>query len=187
MEAYLDNSATTRTADPVVQIMIEAMQVNYGNPSAKHMKGVEAESYVKEAASIIAKSLKVLDKEILLGSGEIEANTTIIADVFESFIGAMYLDCGLDVTKDFVMKVILPYINGHHDFLHDYKSELQELVQTVRKSVVYEIIDEEGPAHERMFTSTSVRTIWSRPMATATKRGTPSTRCRPPMKRNGRS
>lgn len=78
MEAYLDNSATTRTADPVVQIMIEAMQVNYGNPSAKHMKGVEAESYVKEAASIIAKSLKVLDKEILFTSGGTESNNTAI-------------------------------------------------------------------------------------------------------------
>lgn len=78
MEAYLDNSATTRTADPVVQIMIEAMQVNYGNPSAKHMKGVEAENYVKEAASIIAKSLKVLDKEILFTSGGTESNNTAI-------------------------------------------------------------------------------------------------------------
>ena len=36
--------------------------------------------------------------------------------------------------------------------LHDYKSELQELVQTVRKSVVYEIINEQGPAHDRIFT-----------------------------------
>lgn len=78
MEAYLDNSATTRTADPVVQIMIEAMQVNYGNPSAKHMKGVEAENYVKEAAGIIAKSLKVLDKEILFTSGGTESNNTAI-------------------------------------------------------------------------------------------------------------
>jgi cysteine desulfurase len=78
MEAYLDNSATTRTADPVVQIMIEAMQVNYGNPSAKHLKGVEAENYVKEAASIIAKSLKVLDKEILFTSGGTESNNTAI-------------------------------------------------------------------------------------------------------------
>lgn len=78
MEAYLDNSATTRTADPVVEIMIEAMKVNYGNPSAKHMKGVEAENYVKEAASVIAKSLKVLDKEILFTSGGTESNNTAI-------------------------------------------------------------------------------------------------------------
>ena len=78
MECYLDNSATTRTADEVVKIMIEAMQVNYGNPSSKHMKGVDGEKYVKEAASIIAKSLKVLDKEILFTSGGTESNNTAI-------------------------------------------------------------------------------------------------------------
>ena len=48
--------------------------------------------------------------------------------------------------------VLLTHIDRKIDFLHDYKSELQELVQTVRKSVVYEIIDERGPAHDRMFT-----------------------------------
>ncbi|WP_031555743.1 cysteine desulfurase family protein [Lachnospira multipara] len=78
MECYLDNSATTRTADEVVKIMIEAMQVNFGNPSSKHMKGVDGEKYVKEAASIIAKSLKVLDKEILFTSGGTESNNTAI-------------------------------------------------------------------------------------------------------------
>ena len=64
----------------------------------------------------------------------------------------MYLDLGLNKTKVFVMRAIKPYIDKNHDFLHDYKSELQELVQTVRKSVVYEIVDEEGPAHDRTFT-----------------------------------
>ena len=78
MECYLDNSSTTRTADEVVKVMIEAMQVNFGNPSSKHMKGVDGEKYVREAASIIAKSLKVLDKEILFTSGGTESNNTAI-------------------------------------------------------------------------------------------------------------
>lgn len=109
-------------------------------------------SYVCETAcATYARKIR-LDEEILLGSGEIEANTTIIADVFESFIAAMYLDQGLDKTSEFVMNVIKPYIERNIDFLHDYKSELQELVQTVRKSVVYEIIDEQGPAHDKVFT-----------------------------------
>lgn len=109
-------------------------------------------SYVCETAcATYARKIR-LDEEILLGSGEIEANTTIIADVFESFIAAMYLDQGLDKTSEFVMNVIKPYIERNVDFLHDYKSELQELVQTVRKSVVYEIIDEQGPAHDKVFT-----------------------------------
>ena len=72
--------------------------------------------------------------------------------MFESFIGAMYLDQGLLFTSQLVMGIIGKYIERKHDFLHDYKSELQELVQTVRKSVTYEVIDEKGPAHDKTFT-----------------------------------
>lgn len=109
-------------------------------------------SYVCEAACATYAKKLGLEKFIRLGSGEVEANTTILADVFESFIGAMYLDQGLFFAKRIVMEVIQEYIENKVDFLHDYKSELQELVQTVRKSVVYEIIDEKGPAHDKMFT-----------------------------------
>ena len=137
--------------DAVLEVIISDFLYNEKHLEEGTMTKMRA-SYVCEAAcSAYARDLG-LDEEILLGSGEIEANTTIIADVFESFIGAMYLDQGLDMTKTFVMNIIRPYIDSHHDFLHDYKSELQELVQTVRKSVVYEIVDEEGPAHDRLFT-----------------------------------
>ena len=50
------------------------------------------------------------------------------------------------------MNIIQSYIEKKVDFLHDYKSELQELVQTIRKSATYEIIDEKGPAPDRLFT-----------------------------------
>ena len=108
--------------------------------------------YVCEAACCTYAKALGLDEEVRLGSGEIEANTTILADVFESFIGAMYLDQGIEVVKDVVMNVIIEYIDKNVDFLHDYKSELQEQVQTVRKSAVYEIIEETGPAHDKTFT-----------------------------------
>jgi len=109
-------------------------------------------SYVCEAAcSAYAKDLE-LDKYIRLGSGEVEANTTIIADVFEAFVAALYLDQGLEFTSNLIMNIIKKYIDESIDFLHDYKSELQELVQTVRKSVTYEVINEEGPAHDKWFT-----------------------------------
>lgn len=109
-------------------------------------------TYVCEAACCAYAKELGLDKYIRLGSGEFEANTTIIADVFEAFVAAMYLDKGFGFTSDFVIEIIKPYIDRNIDFLHDYKSELQELVQTVRKSVVYEIIKEEGPAHNKLFT-----------------------------------
>ena len=74
MEAYFDNSATTRVYDSVADIMVKVMKEDYGNAAAKHMKGVEAERYIREAREEIAKSLKVKEKEIIFTSGGTESN-----------------------------------------------------------------------------------------------------------------
>ena len=74
MEAYLDNSATTRCLDEVVQLMTKIMTEDYGNPSSKHLKGVEAEKYLRTAREEIAKTLKVQEKEIYFTSGGTESN-----------------------------------------------------------------------------------------------------------------
>lgn len=74
MRAYLDNAATTRPFDSVREIMMKTMDVDYGNPSSMHMKGVEAEKYVREAREKIAKTLKVDAKEIVFTSGGTESN-----------------------------------------------------------------------------------------------------------------
>ena len=74
MEVYFDNSATTRVLDSVRDVVVKVMTEDYGNPSAKHKKGMEAEQYVRQAASRIAKTLKVKDKEILFTSGGTESN-----------------------------------------------------------------------------------------------------------------
>ena len=110
-------------------------------------------SYVcEEALATYAKEFKFED-DIKLGGCETDAgaNETIMADVFEAFVAAMYLDLGLDVTKEIVLKIVTKYIDNNVDFLHDYKSTLQELVQTGKKSVVYEIVSESGPAHNKTF------------------------------------
>ena len=64
MEAYFDNSATTKVTDSVKDIVIKTMVEDYGNPSSMHMVGVEAEKYIKTAKENIAKILKVDEKEI---------------------------------------------------------------------------------------------------------------------------
>ena len=74
MEAYLDNSATTRCYEEVRDIVVKTMMEDYGNPSSMHMKGVESEKYMKEAAVQIAKTLKVGEKEIYFTSGGTESN-----------------------------------------------------------------------------------------------------------------
>lgn len=74
MEAYLDNSATTRCTEGVKEIVIRTMMEDYGNPSSKHMKGVEAERYLRDARETIARTMKVNEKEIFFTSGATESN-----------------------------------------------------------------------------------------------------------------
>ena len=59
MEAYFDNSATTRCTQAAVDVMQKALLEDYGNPSSLHMKGVTAENYIKTATAQIAKILKL--------------------------------------------------------------------------------------------------------------------------------
>lgn len=98
-----------------------------------------------------------LNEFVLLGHGEEvsggRTRKTIIADIFEAFIGAMFLDQGLTTVKSFLYQNIIPLIEKKEiDFFSDYKSILQEYVQTDRRSLSYEVIHEEGPSHNKLFT-----------------------------------
>ncbi|HCJ75608.1 MAG: cysteine desulfurase [Lachnospiraceae bacterium] len=78
MEAYLDNSATTRCSDRACQMMVDLLTKDYGNPSSLHMKGIEAERFVETAKKKIAKTLRVSEKEIIFTSGGTESNNLAI-------------------------------------------------------------------------------------------------------------
>ena len=83
MEVYFDNSATTRCYDSVKDIVVKAMTEDFGNPSAMHLKGVEAEKYIKSSAESLARILKVQEKEILFTSGGTESdNLALIGATF---------------------------------------------------------------------------------------------------------
>lgn len=86
MEIYFDNSATTRCYDSVKDIVVKTMTEDFGNPSAMHLKGVDAEKYVKESAKTIAGILKVQEKEILFTSGGTESDNIAL-------IGTAYANC----------------------------------------------------------------------------------------------
>ncbi len=78
MEAYLDNSATTKCMPEVIDICVKTMSIDYGNPSSKHMYGVNAERYIKESRDKITSLLKCQDKELLFTSGGTESNNMAI-------------------------------------------------------------------------------------------------------------
>lgn len=96
---------------------------------------------------------------VLLGKGEEltggRARPALLADVFEAFIGALYLDQGLEKVVEFLQKVIYPKINeGAFSHVMDFKSQLQEIVQRKGQGFIeYIIVQEKGPAHNREFVS----------------------------------
>ncbi len=81
MEIYLDNSATTKPYEKVVEKMVYALTTDYANPSAVHKKGVEVEKNIKKIRQEIARSIGCKDKEIIFTSGGTEANNTIIRGI----------------------------------------------------------------------------------------------------------
>lgn len=77
----------------------------------------------------------------------------IVADIFEAFTGALYLDQGFEKTKEVILNIIVPYIEDPKVvFFSDYKSALQESIQTEKRSLEYVLVDEQGPAHNKTFT-----------------------------------
>ena len=80
-EVYLDNSATTKCFPQVAQLMTKIMCEDYGNPSSMHLKGVEGEKYIRYAKEVIARNLKVTEKEIFFTSGGTESDNMAIIGV----------------------------------------------------------------------------------------------------------
>lgn len=135
-------------------IMSEYLYKNTEEPEGKMTK---LRSYYVCENALYEYSIRLgLNEELLLGHGELERdgkhNRAIVADIFESFIGAMFLDLGIEQVKTFIYQNVIPLIeNKSLDFVNDYKSVLQELVQTDKKSLEYVIVNETGPAHEKEF------------------------------------
>ncbi|MCL1949401.1 MAG: ribonuclease III [Turicibacter sp.] len=122
------------------------------------MTKTRAQLVCEASLEAYAKNLGLGDL-MLLGRGEElsggRERPTVIADAFESFLGAMYLDLGLDVVRGFVQGIIHEaYTKGMASQIFDYKSTLQELVQAdSKKAIEYRIVGESGPAHNRLFES----------------------------------
>jgi ribonuclease III len=100
-----------------------------------------------------------LDQYIKLG-GSLELSKreidSIISDVFESFVGALYLDLGLEAVKEFLSQTVIPHIKDENVFFYDYKSELKELCDQDSFEITYEIIKEEGEPHNKTFTMVAI-------------------------------
>lgn len=137
--------------DAVLEIIISDYLYKEWHLEEGTMTKMRANYVCEKACATYARDLK-FESDVRIGNNE-EINDTIIADIFEAFIGALYLDKGFDFTSKLVMSIIKPYIDKNVNFLIDYKSALQEKIQSIKKTVTYEVIEETGPAHNKKFTS----------------------------------
>ena len=137
--------------DAILEAVISEYFYNNTNLSEGEMSKIRA-SYVCEAALKEYSTEVGINKHIRVGHGqENNINDTIVADCFESVIGAIFLDQGFDTARNFILKVIVPFIISETVFYDDYKSVLQEMVQTDKKSLEYRVIKEDGPAHQKYY------------------------------------
>jgi len=137
--------------DAVLQLIMSDYFYKKTGMSEGDMSKVRA-SYVCENALFAYAEKSGLLPQIRLGHGlEDTINVTIAADVFEAVIASIYINSGYSKAKEFVMDVALEYIENETSFMNDYKSQLQELVQTDKKSVTYNVLKESGPAHNKTF------------------------------------
>lgn len=133
-------------------LYLENKFYNEGDLTKKRAKNV-CESALVEYAK--ACNLK---KYLFLGKGEERSGgrnrISLQADAFEALIGAVYIDKGIDEVYKVFEKVVIPVMNndGEDNFV-DYKSYLQELVQSDKRSLEYRIISETGPSHNKEFTT----------------------------------
>ncbi len=133
----------------------------------KEFSGLSEGEMTKMRASVVCKPSLVryasaigLGDFVLLGKGEEitggRSNTSIIEDCYEALIAAIYLDGGFEKAVEFIDRTItgLTYGESSNCTFTDYKSELQEYVQKAgNKTVSYNIYDETGPDHDKLFFS----------------------------------
>ena len=112
-------------------------------------------NYVCQNALIVYSHENDLDKCIRLNleDNAISDNEviSITADVFESFLGAIYLDQGIEKAKEFLEQTVFPYIEAKTIFFYDYKSTIKEYGDAEDVEVSYELIEEHGAPHDKTF------------------------------------
>jgi ribonuclease III len=154
-----DNERLEFLGDAVLELTISKFLFNkFPIMSEGELTKMRAAIVCEPSLVTFANELK-FGELVLLGKGEEmtggRERPALLADVFEAFIGALYLDHGLEVVNQFLDKTVIPKINaGAFSHVMDFKSQLQELVQRDGTGAIeYKVLQEKGPAHSREFVS----------------------------------
>ncbi|MEB3101199.1 ribonuclease III [Ferviditalea candida] len=159
MSHHKDNERMEFLGDAVLELVIsEYLFHAYPEQTEGELTKLRASIVCEPSLFRFAKLLD-FGSYLLLGKGEEMTGgrnrPALLADVFESFIGALYLDQGLPAVKHFMKKHIFPVISDADQLrVTDYKTQLQEYTQHHNLGTLeYRIVDERGPAHEKQFVS----------------------------------
>lgn len=136
--------------DAVLELIMSEYFYLNNNYSEGEMSKIRARYVCESALYEYAKQINLIPY-IKVGHGIHSENETIIADIFEAVLAVIYLDKGYEVAKEYIYKIVIPYVLENKIFLSDYKSHLQEMVQTEKKSLEYELVNETGPSHDKTF------------------------------------
>ena len=154
-----DNERLEFLGDAVLELTVsDYLFKNFPELNEGQLTKLRAAIVCESSLVEFAESLR-FGEYIQLGKGEEHTGgrqrPALLADVFESFVGALYLDQGIEMVRFFLEKYVFPKIDHGYFFqIHDYKSQLQEFVQQANLgNIVYRIVDEVGPAHDREFHS----------------------------------
>ena len=143
--------------DKILDFLVSEYLYESAHLKEGEMTKIRANYVCENALYEYSKKLE-FNKYLRLGKGE-EATggrekKAILADVFEAFLAATYLTYNLEKVKEIVYDIVIKAIENKEDYyLHDYKSELQELLQSDKKGCEYKIENEEGPSNNKIFTT----------------------------------
>ncbi|WCA22272.1 ribonuclease III [Candidatus Phytoplasma oryzae] len=147
-----DNERLEFLGDAIINFLMASYLYKKNQDNEGIMTKKRAQAVCVESLLIYAREIKLKDY-ILLGKGEKKRyiyNYSIIADAFEALFGAIYLDLGYSEVERVFYHIILPCLKKTINII-DFKTKLQELVQTEKKNICYKIISEKGLAHEKKF------------------------------------
>ncbi|WP_217585636.1 ribonuclease III [Lentibacillus saliphilus] len=154
---YADNERLEFLGDAVLELGVSQYLYRENESMEEgHLTKLRAAIVCEASLVKFARELHFGDY-ILLGKGEEQSGgrdrPALLADAFEAFLGALYLDRGFNVALQFLEHYVFPKIDkGAFSHVMDYKSQLQEFVQQEKHQVVtYDIVKEIGPSHDREF------------------------------------
>lgn len=151
----LSNERLEFIGDAVLDLLVGKFLYDNIPESEGILTKKRAQEVCEDALYNYAKTFSLGDY-LLLGKGEEMSGgrekPAVLADAFEAFLGAIYVDKGLDEVYKVTNKVVFPHIlKNLYKEDNDYKSKLQELLQSDKRGLRYEIISETGPAHDKEF------------------------------------